>query len=304
VRQAIQPNQESIAQLATYYNVNPKTIATWKKRPYVHDAPMGPKQPHSTIQTKEEEAVIVTFRWQMRLPTDNCLYALYSTLPHLTWSALHRCLKRHGIRRLPAFKGDQPQQKQFTPSPIGSFHIHRTEVHTKEGQLYVFVVIEHPSRFAYAERYTEAIKTVAAQCLLNLIAIVPHALHPALTDNGSQFPNRKQVKYAFKHIFACVCNEHAIAHRLTNTNHPWIHDQVERMRRTLKEATVKIKKDYHQSQQHLTEHLYAFLMADNFAKRLKPLKGLTPYEDSYHCWRKEPARFTMNPYHYSLGLNT
>jgi hypothetical protein len=142
----------------------------------------------------------VTFRRQMRLPLDDCLYALHSALPHLTRSALHRCLKRHGIRRLPALKGDQPQQKQFKLSPIGYCHIDRAEVHTEEGQLYAFVAINHPLRFASAERHMEAIKTVAAQCLRNLIAVVPDTLYPVLTDNGNQFPNQKQERYAFKHI--------------------------------------------------------------------------------------------------------
>jgi hypothetical protein len=46
------------------------------------------------------------------------------------------------------------------------------------------------------------------------------------------------------------------------------------MNRPLKEATVK--KYYYQTHQHLNEHLYAFLMADNFAKRLKTLREDLP----------------------------
>jgi integrase-like protein len=74
------------------------------------------------------------------------------------------------------------------------------------------------------------------------------------------------------------------------------------MNRTLKEATVK-KYDY-QTHQHFKEHLQAFLMAYNFAKRRKRLKGLTPYEYICQSWQKEPERFTMNPYHHTLGLNS
>ena len=68
VRRAMQHSQESIAKLAARYDLNPKTIATWKKRAYVHDVPMGPTQPHSTVLTKEEAALIVTFCRQMLLP--------------------------------------------------------------------------------------------------------------------------------------------------------------------------------------------------------------------------------------------
>jgi Integrase core domain len=301
VRRAIQHSQESIAKLAARYDLNPKTIAQWKKRAYVHDAPMGPKQPHSTVLTKEEEALIVTFRRQTLLPLDDGLYGLPSTMPHLTRSALHRCLKRHGISRLPESEGDKPQKKTFKPYPIGYFHIDIAEVRTEEGKLYLFVAIDRTSKFAYAELHTEAIKPGAAQFLRHLIATVPDKLHPVLTDNGIQFTNRKQDKYAFTHIFARVCDEHALAHRLTKTNHPWTNGQVERMNRTLKEATVE--KYYYQTHHHLKEHLHAFLMANNFAKRLKTLRGLTPYEYSCQCWQKEPERFAINPHHHTLGLN-
>jgi Integrase core domain len=73
---------------------------------------MGPTQPHSTVLTKDEEALIVTFRRHPLRPLDDCLSALPSTMPHLTRSALHRCLTRHGISRLPASEGDTPPKKQ------------------------------------------------------------------------------------------------------------------------------------------------------------------------------------------------
>jgi transposase-like protein len=302
VRRAIQHSQESLAKLAARYDLNPKTIAKWKKRADVHDAPMGPKQPHSTVLTKEEEALIVTFRRHTLLPLDDCLYALQATIPHLTRSALHRCLKRHGISRLPAIAGDKPQKKKFKRYPIGYFHIDIAEVRTEEGKLSLFVAIDRTCKFAYAELHAEANKMVAAQFLRNLIATVPYRIHTVLTDNGIQFTNRKRDVYAFHHIFDRVCQENGIAHRLTKTNHPWTNGQVERMNRTLKEATVK--KYHYQTHHHLKAHLHSFLMAYNFAKRLKTLRGLTPYEYICQCWQKEPERFTSNPYHYTLGLNT
>jgi hypothetical protein len=48
------------------------------------------------------------------------------------------------------------------------------------------------------------------------------------------------------------------------------------MCQTIKEATVK--RYCYQSHDHLKRHLHAFLMAYNFAKRLKTLKGLIPNE--------------------------
>jgi hypothetical protein len=47
------------------------------------------------------------------------------------------------------------------------------------------------------------------------------------------------------------------------------------MNRTLKEATVR--RYHYETHRQLREHLEAFLNAYDFAKRLKTLRGLTPY---------------------------
>ncbi len=302
VRRTIQHRQESLAKLASRYDLNPKTVAKWKKRTQVHDAPMGPKHPRATVLTVEEGALIVAFRKHTLLPLDDCLYALQATLPHLTRSALHRCRQRHGISRLPDMEGEKPAKKKFNPYPIGDIHIDSAEVRTEGGTLHLFVAIDRVCKFAYAELHEEANKMIAAQFLRNLIATVPYKTHTVLTDNGIQFTNRTRDIYAFHHLFDRGCHENGIDHRLTKTNHPWTNGQVERMNRTLKEATVK--KYYYETHGHLKEHLHAFLMAYNFAKRLKTLKGLTPYEYICKCWQKEPERLTVNPCHHTLGLYT
>jgi hypothetical protein len=74
------------------------------------------------------------------------------------------------------------------------------------------------------------------------------------------------------------------------------------MNRTLKDAMVK--KYHYQTHYNLKLPLQAFLMAYNFANRLTTLKGLTPYEYICQCWKKDPERFTVNPNHHTLGLNT
>jgi transposase-like protein len=51
LRRAIQHSQESLAHLASRYDLNAKTVAKWRKRTTVEDAPMGPRQPHSTVLT-------------------------------------------------------------------------------------------------------------------------------------------------------------------------------------------------------------------------------------------------------------
>ena len=93
-----------------------------------------------------------------------------------------------------------------------------------------------------------------------------------------------------------------IEHRLTKPNHPWTNGQVERMNRTIKDATVK--RFHYDDHDQLRTHLADFMAAYNFARRLKTLGGLTPYEYICKIWTSEPDRFILNPIHQMPGLNT
>jgi transposase InsO family protein len=104
------------------------------------------------------------------------------------------------------------------------------------------------------------------------------------------------------HMFDMRCRENGIEHRLTKPNHPWTNGQVERMNRTIKEATIR--RYHYETCDQLEAHLASFLDAYNFAKRPKTLKGLTPYEYVCGVWTKEPDRFNLDPIHLIAGLNT
>ena len=315
VRRAIQHSQESLIKLAARYDINPKTVLKWRKRAFVEDAPMGPKERRSTTLTAEQEAVVIAFRKHTLLALDDCLYALQATIPQLTRSALHRCFQRHGISRLPDLDGQRPDKKKFKAYPIGYFHIDLTEVRTEEGKLYLLVAVDRTSKFAFAQLHTQVTRRVAADFLRELAATVPYKIHTVLTDNGIHFvhlqrrrshPDDPQEPLApgqiqRVHSFELACIQLGIEHRLTRPNHPWTNGQVERMNRTLKEATVRT---YHyDNHAQLRTHLAAFLNAYNFAKRLKTLAGLTPFQYICRCWQKEPHRFRVNPHRHSLGLN-
>ncbi len=314
VRAAIQRSQASIAELSRTYNLNPKTVAKWKKRSDVLDKRMGPKEPRSTVLSKEEEALAVAFRRHTLLPLDDCLYALQATIPHLTRSSLHRLFQRHGISRLPEVEGSKPRKK-FKTYPIGYFHIDIAEVWTEEGRLYMFVAIDRTSKFAFAELHERATRRIAADFLRHLIEAVPYRIHTVLTDNGTHFTDPTgdgwtaadiktllAEKARFRcHAFVLACAQNDIDHRLTKPNHPWTNGQVERMNRTIKEATVR--RYHYESHDRLREHLQTFLDAYNFAKRLKTLRGLTAFEFITERWTSEPERFRLHPNHLMPGPN-
>ena len=140
-------------------------------------------------------------------------------------------------------------------------------------------------------------------------------VHIVLTDNGTHFTTpgntcsaTADIKLAIEngepfwaHAFEYACAQNDIDHRLTKPRHPWTNGQVERMNRTIKEATVK--RFHYETHEQLRTHLTDFVTAYNFARRLKTLKGLTPYEAICKAWTKEPNRFRLDPIHQMPGLN-
>ena len=315
IRAAIQRSKATIAELAEKYDLNPKTVMKWRRRQSVEDMPMGPQNARSTVLSLEEEALCVAFRKHTLLALDDCLYALQASIPHLTRSSLHRLFQRHGISRLPGIEGERTRKK-FKAYPIGYFHIDIAEVRTAEGKLHMFVAIDRASKFAFVELHDRATRRNASEFLRRLIKAVPYKVHTVLTDNGVQFTTPGNVASAARdirdaldrgelvwaHGFELVCAQNDIDHRLTRPNHPWTNGQVERMNRTLKEATIR--RYYYESHDQLRAHLAAFVAAYNFARRLKTLKGLTPFEHICKCWTEEPNRFIVDPTHLSPGLNS
>ena len=321
VRRAIQRSEASVRALAQRHGISPTTVQKWRKRQTTADAAMGPKQAKSPVLSVEQEAMIVAFRRHTLLPLDDCLYALQPSIPELTRSSLHRCLHRHAISRLPLTDAEGPDKKHFKAYPIGYFHLDIAEVRTEQGKLHLFVAVDRTSKFAFAQLHEKATRQIAADFLHALVKAVPYQIHTVLTDNGVQFAHtladedagsaedaqipwriRQQARTGRVHAFGYACDKHGIEHRLTKPYHPWTNGQVERMNRTLKEATVR--RYHYANHDELRAHIQLFLDAYNHARRLEALRGLTPYEAVCQAWTKEPDRFRINPSHHTPGLNT
>jgi len=187
------------------------------------------------------------------------------------------------------------------------FHIDIAEVRTAEGKLYLYVAIDRTSKFAFVQLVEKANRVTASAFLVALISACPYKIHTVLTDNGIQF--RFPPRYSdgptatyMTHMFNLRCRENGIEHRFTKINHPWTNGQVERMNRTIKEATVQ--RYHYETNEQLRRHLDDFVAAYNFGRRLKTLRGLTPYEFICKRWTIEPERFILNPIHQMPGLNS
>ncbi|AHD02531.1 transposase [Leisingera methylohalidivorans DSM 14336] len=128
---------------------------------------------------------------------------------------------------------------------------------------------------------------------------------PGKTDQ----PRNRNTAYSRQMRFDMICEANGIEHRQTKPNHPWSSEdqktvrgtafprggQVERMNRTIKEATVK--RFHYGNHEQLRTHLGDFTAAYNFARRLKTLSGLMPYEYICKILTSEPGRFILNPIH-------
>jgi hypothetical protein len=103
---------------------------------------MGPHQPRSSVLTAAEEAVVVEFRRRTLLPLDDVLGCLRETIPALSRSALHRCLVRHGISRLPQAEEKTSKRQRFAETAIGYVHIDVCELRLAEGKLFMVLAID------------------------------------------------------------------------------------------------------------------------------------------------------------------
>ena len=86
------------------------------------------------------------------------------------------------------------------------------------------------------------------------------------------------------HAFERACAQLGIAHK---PKHPWTNGQVERMNRTIKDATVK--RVHYDDRDQLRRRLADFVAAYNFGRRLKTLKGLTPRPRNVQSTASLPA---------------
>jgi hypothetical protein len=232
-------SRASLAALSWELGINPKIAVKWCKRTTVKDSKSGPKAPYLTTLPEAEEAMVVAFRRHTLLPLDDCLYALQPSIPHLTRSALHSCLQRHGISRLPDIESDKvllskvegPDWQRFKRYPIGFFHTDIVEVQTTEDKLYLSVGTGCTGKFAVTQLGDKTHRRRAWKFLDHLLKAVPYRIHAILTDNpvlsevegGIQFaeqPRNRNTAWLCQMRFDMICEVNGVEHRLTKPSHP------------------------------------------------------------------------------------
>lgn len=301
IRKEIQESGESLIKISKRFGINPKTVAKWRKRKDigVEDLSMGRKD-HQSILTVREELIISQFRKSTEMPLDDCYIALKEIIPNLTRSNLYRCLKRYGINTLPKENTSEKGKNKFDNYKIGFVHLDITEFKVDAKKFQLFVAIERQTKFVYVEMQENATIKTAEEFLNNLIKYYPFKIHTILTDNGAQFTHySKEAKK--EHPFNAICRETGIKHRLTKPFTPQTNGLVERFNRTIKEQTIM--KYFYEEIEQLKQHLTQFVLAYNYAKKLKGLNYVTPYEKLVAIYNQTPQDFINDPCHHLMKLN-
>lgn len=290
VRRAIQESPESLRALARRFGVNPKTVAKWKARDSLEDRRRGPGRGRRGKLTAEEEGIIVRFREHTLLPLDDCLYALQAQIPHLSRSALHRCLQRHGISRLAATP-DGEAAMASEASPLGDLYIDRSLVRSRDGEHWLFNAIEQASKFVFVRMGTSGEGGDAADFLAMLATRGPFRIARVFTLDGEPF-----VADGGETDFGRACRALGIEHRLATSPDPWTRGRGARIGRILQDDVTFASRDY------LEQLVGGFVQAYNFRRKLKTLGGRTPHAFLCRIWAQQPARLRCDPHHDLVGL--
>ena len=84
-----------------------------------------------------------------RLSLDDVLGCPREAIPKPTRSALHRCLQRHGISRLPRGEENASRRKRFAGTRPGYVHIDVCELRLTQGKLFLFLAIDRVPKFTH-----------------------------------------------------------------------------------------------------------------------------------------------------------
>jgi len=288
IRKEIQNSKENVYFLARKFNVSRPTIYRWKNDSSTEDKRSGATKLRSILSPVEEK-IICAFRQKTLFSLDDCYISLKDEIPNLSRSNLHRCLQRNKLSRLKDLIPQEEQNKksQFKTYPIGYVHIDTTNILLGKDMKYsLFVAIERNTKFVHIKLTKKKTMMDSGSFLEEVIDKFPFKIHTILTDNGIEYTFNLFKKPVNKvHKIDMICNDNNIEHRLTKFKSPWTNGQVEIMNKQIKENTTR--KYQYSSFEQLEKHLKQYLFCYNFAKRLKSLRFLTPYQKMIEYYEKD-----------------
>jgi hypothetical protein len=107
------------------YGISEQTIWKWRKHDSVHNLSHTPHSLQTTL-SPAQQAIAVILRRTFLLPLDYLLALVHGFLnPHVSRSALVRCMHRHGVGNLSQLKlkEDKPTHTSFKAYEPGYLYI-------------------------------------------------------------------------------------------------------------------------------------------------------------------------------------
>ena len=244
-RAYIQGSDKSAAALALELGVSAPTVHKWRKAGRVLDGSHC-RRDLGQSTSKLHEEIVAELRTELRLSLDDVLEVMNrSDLGRkFSRSALHRCLVRLGLNRLPAQRPARVVGK-FEDAPCGFIHIDLKVLTCLGGRRSnVFVAIDRATRFVFVRVIQRRDQHSVCACLKAFLAEFKHPVHVILTDNDGGFTdrfathkkNKQPRRPSGRHSFDVLCQEHGIQHRLIRPFTPQTNGMVERFNRRLTEA--------------------------------------------------------------------
>jgi len=303
VRAAIQSSNAPLGELAAQYGLNKKTVAKWRKRGSVEDAPMGPKQRGSRSLLASEEARIKEYRTESRGSLDECLAVLRLEIPALTRSSLYRCWKRHGVHKLADAPLSNAQHVTLPHQSIGLFYLNISAVSVGAESLFVCVAVDAGCRFTFSRILSGSNRSVASIFIKLLIRAIPQRVSAVVIDGvrirgGSD----NQAEDCIANDLERVCMESGIdivqdgliknrARRLMMSVVAFVYSY---------QSTFSEFENIEKLEMLWAKQTYIYNYLTPIRRGIERLwsssgKDLTPYETLCQCWRENPKRFLRDP---------
>jgi transposase len=117
-RAYIQRSKRPVAELAAELGVSETTIRRWRSRTTVNDRSHTPKRLKTSLSAMEQ-ALVCELRTELQLPLDDVVEVMRRCVNgKLSRSAIHRCLKRHGLTTTEPGSNASPIARRWKSLPI------------------------------------------------------------------------------------------------------------------------------------------------------------------------------------------
>jgi hypothetical protein len=206
---------------------------------------------------------------ELLIPLDDLLVVVRKFIcPHISRSALDRCLRRYGISNLKKMLleeiGKDKSSKTFRYHEPGFVHVdikYLPQMPDEAERKYLFVGIDRATRWVFMEIRASKTAESARSFLKNLLEKAPFTISKVLTDNGKEFTDRfcpSGEREPTGNDQECAAQ--GIDHRLIRPRRPQTNGMVERFNGRIGEV-VKQKK--FESSHHVKEALIQYLRIYN-----------------------------------------